>query len=110
MECIEIKEYDTLRISMEYQDADGVSLPLTNTLVTSTMQSVNYAVPMFLNVEQLDVTAGTFVLTTDIEHIIPTDYRADVLFEDIITGTRIASETFGIKVIHAVTKPLGVTL
>ena len=109
MEYIEIKEYDTLRISMEYQNADGVPLPLTNTFVTSTMQSINYAAPIKLNIEQLDVLAGTFIMTTDIAHIMPTDYRIDVLFEDMTTGTRIASETFGVKVIHAVTIPLGVT-
>jgi len=109
MEYIEIKEYDTLRITMEYQDTDGVPLPLTNTLVTSTMQSINYAVPIKLNIEQLDILAGNFLLTADIAHIMPTDYRIDVLFEDVTTGTRIASETFGVKVIHSVTIPLGVT-
>jgi len=106
MEYIEIKEFDTLRISVEYKNDNGMALALNNINLFASMHSLyDNSLGINLIIEQLEVVAGTFVLTTNKASIKPQKYKIDILFEDSVTGSRITSETFGLKVNDAVTVP-----
>lgn len=109
MNTIEVKEYDTLRISCEYQDNDGLPLSLDGIDVQSTMRSLNNQYSHTLGIELSDVAQGKFVLTSDVTRFVPTVYNVDVSFLETSSGSRITSETFNVNVIQGVTIPSEVT-
>lgn len=109
MNIITIKEYDTLRISCEYQDNDGQSLSLDGLDIKSTMRSSSNQYSHQLGVEISDISQGKFVLTSEDQHFLPTTYRVDVSFLETQSGSRVTSETFNISVQPSVTVPSGVT-
>lgn len=108
MNTIEVKEYDTLRISGEYQDNNDLPLSLIGINVKSTMRSLNNQYSHDLGIELSDVAQGKFVLTSDATRFVPTVYKVDVSFLEASTGYRITSETFQINVMHSVTAPIEV--
>ncbi|MFK4001703.1 hypothetical protein ACI2I3_10185 [Psychrobacter namhaensis] len=109
MNTIDVKEYDSLRISCEYQDNDGQPLSLDGIAIESTMQSLNNQYKHTLGIEMSDMALGQFVLTSDAERILPTLYKVDVSFLESSSGARITSETFNVNVKNAVTVPSGVS-
>lgn len=109
MNTIIVKEYDTLRISGEYQDNDGLPLSLAGITIQSTMRSLSNQHSHTLDIELSDVAQGRFVLTSSALHLIPTFYKVDVAFLESSSGIRITSETFNINVMHSVTAPIEVT-
>lgn len=107
MNYIEVKEYDTLRLSCEYQDEDGVPLSLVDIIIESDMRSIGDKDPIDLIVEMQDINNGVFVLVNPDIHIPPRDYKVDIMFKGIL-GNIITSETFVVRVLRSITKPSGV--
>lgn len=110
MNTITVKEYDTLRISCEYQDDNGQPLSLELITIDARMTSISKHHSLPLNIEMSDEARGTFVLTGDNNHIAPTLYKVDVMFSETSSGNRITSETFNLNVLESVTIPSGATL
>lgn len=110
MNYIEVKEYDTLRLSCEYQDEDGVPLSLADVNIESDMRSTNGGEAIDLVVEVMDIVGGVFILTSSIVHILPRDYKVDIMFRDKLTNNIITSETFIVRVLHSITVPSGYLL
>ncbi|AAZ18865.1 hypothetical protein Psyc_1012 [Psychrobacter arcticus 273-4] len=111
MNTITIKEYDTLRISGEYQSNDGSPLSLEGLNIQATMRSMNNQYSHILGIEMSDIAQGRFVLTSPEQHFVPTLYKVDVSFLETATGIRVTNhETFNVKVLHSVTVPSGVVL
>lgn len=107
MNYIEVKEYDTLRLSCEYQDEDSVPLSLAEVNIESDMRSIGDKTPIDLVVEMGDVVGGVFILTSPLIHILPRDYKIDIMFRDKVSNNIITSETFIVRVLHSVTIPTG---
>lgn len=110
MTTITVKEYDTLRISCEYQDDNGQPLSLDAITVNARMTSIGSHYSQPLNIEMSDVARGMFVLTSNNNRTVPTLYKVDVMFSETSSGSRITSETFNVNVLEGVTIPIGVTL
>lgn len=102
---IYVKEYDTLRISGEYKDNDGLPLSLEGIDVQSTMRSLNNQYEHILSIELSDVAQGKFVLKSDAVRFVPTVYKVDVSFLETSSGNRVTSKTFNVNVLQSVTHP-----
>lgn len=110
MNAIAVKEYDTLRISCEYQDDMGHPLSLEMINIEARMTSTNNHYSQPLNVEMSNRAKGMFVLASENNHIMPTLYKVDVMFLEVASGNRITSDTFNVSVLESVTIPDGVTI
>ena len=105
MSIIEIKEYDTLRITCQYQDLNGNPLSVSDVDIESDMTTINGMDRTDLTVEVVDESVGSFVLTSTQDRLIPRDYNIDIIFIDKVARTRVTSETMTVRVLRSVTKP-----
>ena len=100
-----IKQYDSVALHCQYSDDNGNPLTLVGTKVNSDIKSADGEYTRQLEVKIIDEVKGEFVLMSTSISLAPTKYSIDVLFEDIKTERRIASETFILNVHEAVTVP-----
>lgn len=102
---IEIKEYDTLRISCEYQDPIGNPLTIADVDIEADMTTLNGMDRMDFGVERINESGGEFVLTSMAKRLIPRDYNIDIIFTDRISNTRVTSTSMVVRVLRSVTIP-----
>lgn len=103
-EQISVKQYDTLAISCEYLDDEGMPLSIANIAIHADMQSMAGVVVDRLSVDIIDIEAGRFELLPTVQKFEPGTYKIDVLFEGM-SGHRVSSETFMLTISPAVTAP-----
>lgn len=104
-EQISIKQYDTLAISCEYMDDDGMPIALDAVSIYADMQSMAGVVVDRLAVTVVDNELGRFVLTPTKDSFDTGTYKIDLLFESALTRQRVSSETFMLTITSAVTAP-----
>ena len=104
-----IKQYDTIAIRCEYLDDTGAPLNLSGIAIRSDLVS-DYAdgdtTPKAMTVSVIDAANGVFELSLPDAALSVGRYRADVLFTK--ADNRVSSETFVVRIVSAITKPVGV--
>lgn len=107
MSCNEIviKHYDTPDLDCEYVD-DNTNEPvsLVNLTIEADMSSTNFPENIQMSVKDLDVDNATFILSPNLDYLPVGYYKVDILFTNTLTGRRVASDTFTLRVVTAITK------
>lgn len=104
-EQIAIKEYDTVDISCQYAADDNSPVSISGINILADIKTYDGKVVESLIVNIINADTGKFSLTTESRHLAPNKYVIDVMFESKVTGKRISSDTFVLRVNPAVTKP-----
>jgi len=105
MSFIEMKEWDTLSLSCEYTEDDGTPINLTDICIGAEIRKFYGGTPIFMKVVIVDSAGGKFILEIEKDRLLPSNYKVDLLFQDKIDLATLSSETFGIKVLPAITTP-----
>ena len=107
MNCIEVKEYDSLRIGCTYTDEFDNPIDISGLIIKSHMKSTSKDSRIELDVEIVDAEMGEFILKSDLKHIPPRDYFLDIRYEnkrrpDIAVTS---SDNLKVRVIPSITVP-----
>lgn len=95
------KEYDSISFTCLYTGAHGEAIPLSGVSITSHLKTVTGALIGDMAVIKDDTKTGVFVLKPNRAHLPVGIHKIDILFT--ISGQSVASDTFYIEVLPAVT-------
>ncbi len=103
---VEMKEYDTFNIVLEYRDDDNTLLPLGDISVIADLVSTSGKLIGPLNV-QLVADRSLIILTRDIvdDYLPYGSYRVDLIITDNTTQRRVTSPNIDIAVDRGITTP-----
>jgi len=107
-ETITIKQYDSLSILCRYTEDDGTVTNLTGTKVEVDVKTLSGILISNLIVDASDIGLGEFTISSDLVSIYPGKYLIDILFTDLLSEDRVASETFQLLVNPSITIPRGI--
>lgn len=97
-----IKEYDSVLISCRYTNSAGEPRDLAGVTIKSEVRSAVGVLIDTLNVTVTDAVNGEFNMVPTVDKLPVGTHKIDVLFTE--GSIRIASETFTIRIVEAVTK------
>ena len=103
MSCIEIKEWDTLSLTCEYKNDEGVPIDLSDICIGSELRKYYGGEPVTLDVAISNASDGVFVLTKPDVRLSPSIYKIDILFKDKLDDSILSSDTFELKVLPSIT-------
>lgn len=100
---IYIKEYDSIHILCQYLDDDGVGINLDTIQIHSELSSLSGGIKYPFTIEVTNQETGEFALRLRDSLLRSGTYLVDILFENIISGHKVASDTFTLKVNKSIT-------
>lgn len=105
---IEMKEYDTFNIVLEYRDDDNTLLPLGDITVIADLVATSGKFVERLTI-QLVADRSLIILTRDIvdDYLPYGSYRVDLIITDNTTQRRLTSPDIDIAVERGITTPRG---
>lgn len=98
-----IKQYTTLELLCEYEDADGAPLPLNGIDIRAQARDVRGALIDELDSEILEADGGVFVLKQTVSKLPAGTLKIDILMSR--DSKRIQSDTIEIEVEQSITEP-----
>ena len=98
-----IKQFDSIAISCAYSDDTGAPRNLSGVTILSQIRSPSGALISDMVVSITDAAGGLFTMRPAADKLPVGVHNVDVLFE--INAQRVASETFTLTIVSAVTTP-----
>lgn len=100
---IYVKEYDSIHILCQYLDDDGLGINLDTVKIYSEISSLSGRIRYPFTVEVTNKETGEFALLLRDSLLRSGTYLVDILFESTLSGRKVASDTFNLKVDKSIT-------
>lgn len=100
---IYVKEYDSIHILCQYLDDDGLGINLDTVQIHSELSSLSGGIKYPFTIEVTNKETGEFALLLRDSLLRSGTYLVDILFESLLSGRKVASDTFTLKVDKSIT-------